>query len=188
MNNFLKLLLSLVFSFHALFAPHLASAGDKKSDRLNLLEDIEVSGTAEYQYRTSNLDRLISVQLLGAVQRPGLYYIPAQTPLLKLLTLAGGFSNETAEDEILLRRSQGPKLSELDLEFAELKGKAYEINIEKLLKNGSTSSVNLAQDDVIYIPKKEPLISNDTYRTVTVISVVLTAVLTGLLIDDRVAR
>lgn len=184
MTTNLKLILSIVLflsNFHAM-------AANSKADQLNLLEDVTANTTSEYQYRTSNLDRLISVQLLGAVQKPGLYYIPADTPLLKLLTLAGGFSPETTEEEILLRRAQGPKLTDLDLEFADLKGKAYEINLERLLKEGSTSSVKLAQDDIIYVPKKEPLISNDTYRTATVISVLLTAVLTGLLIDERLAR
>ena len=41
----------------------------------------------------------------------------------------------------------------------------------------------LAQDDFIYIPKKEPWISNDVSRTITLVSLLTSIVLTAVLIE-----
>ncbi len=41
----------------------------------------------------------------------------------------------------------------------------------------------LAQDDFVYIPKKEPWISNEVSRTITIVSLLTSIVLTSVLID-----
>ncbi|MFN3453531.1 MAG: polysaccharide biosynthesis/export family protein [Pseudobdellovibrio sp.] len=128
---------------------------------------------AEYIYRSSPKESLIGVQLLGAVKNPGLYYIPSSTDLLKLVTLAGG-TDEADLSSIVIRKTEGSQ-----------KG-VYEVDLNRLMKTTSDSKpLNLAQDDFIYIPKKEPWISNDVSRTITIVSLVATIILTGVLIQKN---
>jgi len=128
---------------------------------------------AEYIYRSSQKESLISVQLLGAVKNPGIYYIPPQTDLLKLVTLAGG-SDDADLTEVIVRKNDPSQ-----------KG-VYELDLNKLMK--STSDVKpfkLAQDDFVYIPKKEPWISNDVSRSITIVSLITSIILTSVLIEKN---
>ncbi len=126
---------------------------------------------AEYIYRSSPKESLIGVQLLGAVKNPGIYYIPTNTDVLKLLALAGG-SDDADLSEILVRKTEPSQAG------------VYELDIKKLMK--STANVKpfkLAQDDFVYVPKREPWISNDVSKTITIVSLVASIVLTGVLIE-----
>ena len=128
---------------------------------------------AEYIYRSSPKESLIGVQLLGAVKNPGIYYIPTNTDVLKLLALAGG-TEDADLSEILVRKTDPTQSG------------VYELDVKKLMK--STPDVKpfkLAQDDFVYIPKKESWISNDVSKTITIVSLVATIVLTGVLIDKN---
>jgi hypothetical protein len=128
---------------------------------------------AEYIYRSSPKESLIGVQLLGAVKNPGIYYIPTNTDVLKLLALAGG-SEDADLSEILVRKTDPAQSG------------VYELDIKKLMK--STSNVKpfkLAQDDFVYVPKREPWISNDVSKSITIVSLIATIVLTGVLIEKN---
>lgn len=128
---------------------------------------------AEYIYRSSQKETLISVQLLGAVENPGIYYIPAQTDLLKLVSLAGG-TRDADLTEVLVRKTDPSQ-----------KG-VYELDLNKLMK--STSEVKpfkLAQDDFVYIPKKQPWISSDIAQSVTIVSLITSIILTSVLIEKN---
>ena len=50
---------------------------------------------------------------------------------------------------------------------------------------GNVKPFKLAQDDFVYVPKREPWISNDVSKTITIVSLVATIVLTGVLIDKN---
>jgi competence protein ComEA len=128
---------------------------------------------AEYIYRSSPKESLIGVQLMGAVKNPGIYYIPTNTDVLKLLALAGG-SEDANLSEILVRKTDQPQSG------------VYELDIEKLMK--TTSSVKpfkLSQDDFVYVPKREPWISNDISKSITIVSLLATIVLTSVLIQKN---
>lgn len=128
---------------------------------------------AEYIYRSSQKETLISVQLLGAVENPGIYYVPAQTDLLKLVSLAGG-TRDADLTEVLVRKTDPSQ-----------KG-VYELDLNKLMK--STSEVKpfkLAQDDFVYIPKKQPWISSDIAQSVTIVSLITSIILTSVLIEKN---
>lgn len=128
---------------------------------------------AEYIYRSSQKETLISVQLLGAVENPGIYYIPAHTDLLKLVSLAGG-TRDADLTEVLVRKTDPSQ-----------KG-VYELDLNKLMK--STTEVKpfkLAQDDFVYIPKKQPWISSDIAQSVTIISLITSIILTSVLIEKN---
>jgi hypothetical protein len=65
----------------------------------------------------------------------------------------------------------------------------YELDVKKLMK--STANVKpfkLAQDDFVYVPKREPWISNDVSKTITIVSLIATIVLTGVLIDKNTTK
>jgi competence protein ComEA len=149
-----------------------------------LLSDIKPPQQAsEYIFRSSPKESLISVQLLGAVNKPGIYYIPANTDLLKLLTLAGGSTNGGDISEILVRKAEPKAWSDVNTKAVNEYQGGYEVDAEKILKYGGSRQLKLAQDDFVYVPPRTPWISSEASRNITVFSVVLGIVLTGLLIQ-----
>ncbi|MBC7421394.1 MAG: SLBB domain-containing protein [Bdellovibrio sp.] len=137
----------------------------------NYFEVKEPQRASEYIYRSSPKESLIGVQLIGAVQKPGLYYIPTNTDILKLITLAGG--TEDADLSNILVRKIDPTQSGV-----------FELDVKKLMKSSADAKpFRLAQDDFVYIPKKEPWISNEVSRTITIVSLLTSIVLTSILIE-----
>ena len=116
---------------------------------------------------------MIGVQLLGAVKNPGIYYVPPQTDVLKLITLAGG-SEDADLESVIVRKTDASQQG------------VYELDLEKLMKRTSdVKPFKLAQDDFVYVPRKEPWISNDVSRSITIISLLATIVLTSVLIEKN---
>ncbi|MFZ3230804.1 MAG: SLBB domain-containing protein [Pseudobdellovibrio sp.] len=139
----------------------------------NFFEIKEPPRAAEYIYRSSQKETLIGVQLLGAVQKPGLYYIPANTDILKLLTLAGGIE-EANLSEVIVRKIDPSQAG------------VFELDMNKFMKSSADSKpFKLTQDDLIFIPKKEPWISNDVSRSITLVSLITSIVLTAVLIEKN---
>lgn len=127
---------------------------------------------AEYIFRSAPKETLIGVQLLGAVKNPGIYYIPPTTDLLKLLALAGG-EQDADLSEIIVRKVDPAQSG------------VYELDMKRLMKTTGGKQFKLTQDDFIYVPKKEPWISNDVSRSVSILSLLATIVLTGVLIEKN---
>jgi hypothetical protein len=139
----------------------------------------------EYIFRSSPKESLISVQLLGAVTKPGIYYVPANTDLLKLLTLAGGNNNSGDLTEVLVRKLEPKTWDQIQSKaVSEYKG-AYEVDTEKIIKYGGASKLKLAQDDFVYVPAKTPWVSTETARGITILSLVMGIVLTSILIQKN---
>ncbi|MEK2646697.1 SLBB domain-containing protein [Bdellovibrio sp. BCCA] len=159
------------------------------AQEVGLLSDIKPpQQSSEYIFRSSPKESLITVQLLGAVNKPGIYYIPANTDLLKLLTLAGGTTNGGDLSEVLVRKME-PKT------WAEIKSKAineyqgaYEVDAEKFIKYGGARNLKLQQDDFVYVPPRTPWISSEASRNITIVSIVLGIVLTAVLIDKNTEK
>ncbi|WII73160.1 SLBB domain-containing protein [Bdellovibrio sp. 22V] len=153
---------------------------------MGLLSDIKPPQQAsEYIFRSSPKESLITVQLLGAVNKPGIYYVPANTDLLKLVTLAGGTTNGGDLSEILVRKMEPKSWAEIKSKaISEYQG-AYEVDAEKFIKYGGARNLKLAQDDFIYVPPRTPWISQEASRGITILSVVLGIVLTVVLIDKN---
>lgn len=139
----------------------------------NFFEIKEPPRVQEYIYRSSPKESLIGVQLLGAVKFPGLYYVPSNTDILKLVTLAGGIE-EADLSEVIVRKTDPTQPG------------VYELDMDKFMKSSADSKpFKLTQDDLVFIPKKEPWISNDVSRTITLVSLVTSIVLTAVLIDKN---
>lgn len=178
----MKMMIRLCMAF-LMFSSTVCSA---QGQELGLLGDIRPPGqAAEYIYRSSPKESLISVQLLGAVNKPGIYYIPANTDLIKLLSLAGGTGNGGDMSEILVRKTENQGWNKIKSKAINEYSGAYEVDLEKIIKYGGGRQLTLAQDDFVYVPPKEPWISGDVSRTVTVVSVLLGIALTSILIQKN---
>lgn len=159
------------------------------SQELGLLSDIKPpQQSSEYIFRSSPKESLIGVQLLGAVNKPGIYYIPANTDLLKLLTLAGGTTNGGDLSEILVRKMEPKSWAEIKSKAINEYQGAYEVDAEKIIKYGGAKNLKLQQDDFIYVPPRTPWISSEASRNITIASVVLGIVLTAILIDKNAEK
>lgn len=115
---------------------------------------------------------LMPVYVWGAVGKSGIYRVPIHTNLVTLLSLAGGPTEGAKLDELSIRRfSVGNQ------------HKVLMIDTEKLLTSDSPQSIpTLEANDVIYMPKTEPLISNNTMQVVTIVGLVLSAITSVLII------
>jgi hypothetical protein len=163
----MKKLKSILISLLILFQSVLVHAEG------SYFEIKEPQRAAEYIYRSSQKESLIGVQLIGAVQKPGLYYVPLNTDILKLITLAGG-SDDADLSNVVVRKVDPSQTG------------VYELDVKKLMKSSAEiKQFKLAQDDFIYIPKKEPWISNDVSRTITIVSLITSIVLTSVLIEKN---
>ena len=172
----------------SLFLTSVGQAAAQSSD-LGLLNDIKLpQQSSEYIYRSSPKESLISVQLLGAVGKPGVYYVPANTDLLKLLTLAGGSGNGGDLSEVVVRKLEPKTWAEIKSKAVNEYQGAYEVDAEAIIKYGGGKQLKLAQDDFVYVPAKSSWISNDVSKTITVTSVLLTMALTVVLIDKNQER
>ncbi|KYG66111.1 hypothetical protein AZI86_03340 [Bdellovibrio bacteriovorus] len=177
--KFLRLTMAFVFAMMTCLTT--AQAQD-----IGLLNDIKPpQQSAEYIYRSSPKESMINVQLLGAVGRPGIYYIPANTDLLKLITLAGGTTSGGDLGEILVRKMEPKTWANLESKAINEYQGAFEIDAEKLIKYGGARNLKLQQDDFIYVPPRTSWVSNETARGITVVSMILSIALTAILIDNN---
>ena len=139
----------------------------------NLLDIKEPQRAAEYIYRSTMKESLIGVQLIGAVNKPGLYYIPANTDILKLLALAGG-TDDADLSNVLVRKTDPSQPG------------VFELDMDKFMKTSNEAkNFKLTQDDFIYVPKKQPWISNDVSRSITIVSLITSIILTAVLIEKN---
>ncbi|NUN04397.1 MAG: SLBB domain-containing protein [Bdellovibrio sp.] len=179
--RFLRLVMAVIFSITCAQSVHAQEVG--------LLSDIKPpQQSSEYIFRSSPKESLIGVQLLGAVNKPGIYYIPANTDLLKLLTLAGGTTNGGDLSEVLVRKMEPKSWSEIKSKAINEYQGAYEVDAEKIIKYGGGKNLKLQQDDFVYVPPRTPWISSEASRNITIVSIVLGIVLTAVLIDKNAEK
>ncbi|MDG0815480.1 SLBB domain-containing protein [Bdellovibrio svalbardensis] len=164
----------------------LSSIGYARAEETGLLNDIKPPQQAsEYIFRSSQKESLITVQLMGAVNKPGIYYVPQNTDLLKLITLAGGSTTAGDVSEVLVRKQEPKSWDEVKSKAINEYQGAYEVNAEKIIKYGGARQLKLAQDDFVYVPQKSTWVSGEATKTITVVSLVAGIVLTGLLIQKN---
>jgi len=175
--------MALLYAFQIPIA-QAASAGRFGQD---VLEMKGPQQTAEYIFRNSPRDNLITIQVFGSIARPGMYYVPEDTDLMKLLTLAGGVVNSSELDEVIVRKLDGKPWSGVNSKYVDQKNtQTYRVNVDRLLKDSpNLRPLKMSHDDFVYVPQKEPFISNDFSKIVSLISVVLTGVLTYVIIKEK---
>lgn len=136
-----------------------------------------VNSSSEFIFESYPNQELVPIRLLGAVKNAGLYHIPTNMKLTTLLALAGGTTSEADLENIMIGNDQqGSK---------DMDGKSLTVNLEDVLKKGARDDYTLMSNDVVLIKNKTPFISNDSFRIISIVSVLLTSVLTAVLIHDR---
>jgi NADH:ubiquinone oxidoreductase subunit F (NADH-binding) len=123
---------------------------------------------------------LIPIRLLGAVKNAGLYHVPMNMKLTTLLSLAGGTSGEADLENILIGNDQ----QNVTAPNGEQK-KSLNLNLEDVLINGAKNDYTLASNDIVLVKNKTPLVSNDSFRMISIVSVILTTILTAVIIHDK---
>jgi competence protein ComEA len=182
--GFRSLSLGLVYS---LLFSSVASAAPGGRFTQDVLEVKGPQQTAEYIFRNSPRDNLITIQIFGSVARPGMYYVPEDTDLMKLLTLAGGVVNSSELDEVIVRKLDAKNWSGLNTKHVKQKNaQTYRVDVDSLLKDSpNLKPLSMSHNDFVYVPQKEPFISNDFSKVVSIVSVILTGVLTYVIIKEK---
>lgn len=140
-----------------------------------------LSSPSEFVFESYPNQQLIPIRLLGSVKNAGLYHVPANMKLTTLLSLAGGTTGEADLENIVIGNDQK--------NIVNAKGENVQsltMNLEEVLKNGAKDDYTLMSNDIVLIKNKEPLVSNDSFRIISIVSVILTTVLTAVLINDKV--
>lgn len=184
MKPTLALTFTFFFALSVTISPSIVAAQKFSPE---VLEFKGPQQTAEYVFRNSPKDVLISVQLFGSVARPGLYYVPDDTDLMKLLTLSGGTLNSTELEEVIVRKGDQKAWSSLKFDSIEKRNETtYQVDVDKLLRDETAvKPLRMGHQDFVYVPQKTPWISNDLSRVITIGSILLSGVLTVLLIDKN---
>lgn len=88
------------------------------------------------------------VNVLGSVQKPGKYYLKAQTTVTDILTEAGGLSQASGDTVVISRRIQ-------DRRTGNSYTKNYTLNLAELLKGQSPDlNVLLVEGDTVNVPER----------------------------------
>ncbi|MGZ3788276.1 MAG: SLBB domain-containing protein [Bacteriovorax sp.] len=158
----------------------LVSQSNAGQNELQKNGKYNVSSSSEFIFESYPNQELIPIRLLGSIKNAGLYHIPSNMKLTTLLALAGGTTNEADLENIVIGNDQqllrSPKGQET---------KSLTVDLEETLKNGAKNDYTLVPNDIVLIKNKSPMISNDTFRSVSIVSVVLTSILTAIVIKDR---
>ena len=139
-----------------------------------------LSSPSEFVFESYPNQQLIPIRLLGAVKNAGLYHVPANMKLTTLLSLAGGTTGDADLENIVIGNDQK------NLITPQGEVKSLSMNLEEVLKNGAKEDYTLTSNDIVLIKNKEPFVSNDSFRIISLVSVLLTTILTAVLIKDRV--
>lgn len=146
-------------------------------------QQLKLSRPSEFLFQDYKNQELISIRLLGAVAKPGLYHVPKNVNLVTLLTLAGGPTRNADIEKIKIGNDSKAFTGKKSV--ATFKQKNLTLNLNRAITAGSDPKYMLQSNDIVLVNQKKAWISSDTFRLVSILSVVLSGVLTALVIDDR---
>ncbi len=172
----MRRLIICLFTYSILINQTFAATSEAgKASKYNL------SSPSEFVFESYPNQELIPIRLLGAVKNAGLYHVPANMKLTTLLSLAGGTNTEADLENIVIGNDQKNVVAPNGEEK-----KSLNVNLEEVLKAGAKNDYTLSSNDIVLIKNKSPLISNDSFRIISIVSVVLTALLTAVVIKDKI--
>ena len=85
------------------------------------------------------------VQVLGAAERPGVYYLTGPTSLLDILSKAGGFAS-TAGKQVLLVRNHGA---------SDSPGSVLRLNLDKIQAGDVSENARVRSQDIVIVSKAQ---------------------------------
>jgi len=147
----------------------------------NILEGLKRSQNYtradEYYSELYQGEILVPIHLLGAVGKPGVYHIPKQTDIIRLLALAGGTrADANLEDVYIKRRSEESE-------------RVISLNLKQLVnEKGSGRPINLEANDVVLVSPKEPILSNNTLQVVGFAASLLGLIVSSLVIVNQLKK
>ncbi len=176
MKKTISQFLSLFFFLHAIHLPVYAASvsgnGSSTKTEPYILNTDEQNGKSGSVYFTSHKkdEVLLKGSIWGAVQFPGVHYLPLGTRLLDALSIAGGPLDIADKDELMLstRTPQGVEVKKVSV-YQALSDSAYNPYIQA--------------DDIIVVKE------NRSYQNWNIAlqagTFIISAIALGLLIDDR---
>lgn len=170
----MRRLVASVILYTTLISQSMAAQNELSKSKYSL------NSSSEFIFESYPNQELIPIRLLGAIKNAGLYHIPTNMKLTTLLALAGGTTSEADLENIVVGNDQQNILNK----GGDSK-KSLNIDLEEVLKSGAQTDYTLVANDIVLIKNKSPLISNDSFRILSIISVLLTSVLTAIVIKDR---
>lgn len=138
------------------------------------MDQYRIGTPSEFVFQSYKGQELMTIKLLGAVSKSGLYHVPKKMDLATLLSLAGGTTSDANLKSVLIGQEENKEK------------KSIEINVEEKIERGEINIYDLRANDVVLVKRKEPIIGTDTWRLISLISLALTSILTIVAIDDRV--
>lgn len=151
----------MIFTFNSVALSQSFRLSDKKQ-ALSLRGSEFVSGT---DYKT----KMIRVKMIGEVNKPGVHLLPDRSSFTTLLSYAGGPTKDADITEITIKRKHRQGYKNIELNFKDF-------------MENNQNDILLKADDLIYVEKEKEFIST---RTLTIIATVLGAVVSGIVINDR---
>lgn len=124
---------------------------------------------SEFFFSRTGSEMLSPVRVVGGVEFPGIYHVPAGTDLATLLSLAGGVATNSDITEISFTRVGEP---------------SKKVNLYEHLEKGR--EINLVKGDILFVPKKEGIITSETATAITVIVSILSLGLTAYVVDKTI--
>lgn len=103
-------------------------------------------------------ETLISVHLLGAVARAGVYHVPRNTDIVHLVSLAGGTRAEADLSEVSIKRRN------------KAKEEVIGVNLEELTEEPGNHPPVLQTGDIVLIKAKQPIFERDTVTAIAVLT------------------
>ncbi len=85
------------------------------------------------------------VQVLGAAEKPGVYYLTGPTTLLEILSRAGGFASGAGK-QVLLIRNQGA---------ADRSNAALRLSLEKIQAGDPVENTSVHNQDIVIVSKAQ---------------------------------
>ena len=142
----------------------------------NFLNNQKNYRSSEYIFESLPNQELISVRVLGAVKNAGLYHVPTNINLPTMIALAGGTTSEADTENIIITNEQKNQIQH----------PIQNINLVESIKENKNQTIN--ENDIIFVKNKTSFISTDTMKSVSVVSLLLSAILTTVIIKEKTAR
>ena len=119
---------------------------------------------------------LMKVNLWGAVSKSGIHYIPPRTDFVTLLSYAGGpFATANLEEVYIKRQTEGTE-------------KIIHVNIKDLVGQNSSTNPIIEPNDIIVVPQIEPIVSDNTMKSIGIVTTFISLILLSLVIEEKVTE
>lgn len=119
---------------------------------------------------------MMKVNLWGAVQKPGIHYVPTKTDLVTILSFAGGPTERANLDDVSIKRSIAGKTSVIP------------IDVEELMLSTRDLSPVLEANDIVVVPARSQMFSDNQIQAVTVLATVISVTLGIFLLKSELQK